>query len=68
MDLLEELDEELAPYDIDTLIVYSADDDFKAVAEKAQELREAGESVMVQREVPEKIRYRRLVDFDEIAN
>ena len=63
LDLLEELQEPRASYDVDVLILTDSDADPAHTAKIVGELTAGGECVSVQRAVPEKLRYRRLLDL-----
>jgi ATP phosphoribosyltransferase regulatory subunit len=52
-------------YDVDTLIVYDDSADIGALRASVRMLTESGKSVMAQRGVPEKLRYRQLLRFKE---
>ena len=52
-------------YDVDTLILYDEDADVGALSASIRMLTESGKSVMAQRSVPEKLRYRQLLRFKE---
>ena len=65
MDLLERLGGETRPYDVDTLLLYDEGADPLALAEAVAALADAGRSVMAQRAVPDKLKYRQLVRFGD---
>lgn len=52
-------------YDVDTLIIYDDSADIGALRASVRMLTESGKSVMAQRSVPEKLRYRQLLRFKE---
>jgi ATP phosphoribosyltransferase regulatory subunit len=52
-------------YDVDTLIIYDDSADIGALRASMRMLTESGKSVMAQRSVPEKLRYRQLLRFKE---
>ncbi len=52
-------------YDVDTLILYDDSADIGALRASVRMLTESGKSVMAQRSVPEKLRYRQLLRFKE---
>ena len=54
-----------AGYDVDILLLYGAQDDPAAVAAQARALAADGRSVRVERSVPQRLRYRKLVRFAE---
>ncbi len=64
MDLLERLDGGEHPYDVDTLLIYKDGDDAAALARTVRELTSQGKRVTAQKAVPEKLRYREIVQFD----
>ena len=64
MDLLERLGEGERPYDVDTLLIYKEGDDVAALARAVRGLTEQGKRVTAQKAVPEKLRYREIVQFD----
>ena len=64
MDLLERLDDAGRPYDVDTLMLYDDGADVAALARAVRTLTEAGKSVTVQKTIPEKLRYREIVQFN----
>lgn len=63
LDLLEALDEPDAGCDVDVLLLYNERNDPAAIIRKAEQIRAAGKSCSVQREIPEKLRYRELTDI-----
>ena len=67
MDLLERLDGEKDPYDVDTLLIYPENADVTAVSRAIRAIADAGRSVTAQRAIPEKLKYRHLVRFEEVA-
>lgn len=64
-DLLESVEGETMQYDVDTLLLYQAGEAPAAVRAAARTLLERGESVMVQKAIPGKLRYRRLCQLTE---
>ena len=64
MDLLERYLDAPEGYDTDILLLYSADVPLEAVRARAEELGRDGSRVMAQAEIPEGVRYRKLVRFD----
>ncbi len=64
LDQLERLEED-GEYDVDTLLLYSAQDDPSTVAERARTLLAEGRSVRMERSVPQGLRCRELVYFAE---
>jgi ATP phosphoribosyltransferase regulatory subunit len=61
MDMLERLDTSKKAYDVDVILLYDAGDDLNNVRNQAEAMIQSGSSVMVQRTVPENIRYRKLM-------
>lgn len=64
LDQLERLDEG-GEYDVDTLLLYSPQDDPAAVAERVRGLTAEGKSVRAERAVPQRLRVRELIRFSE---
>ncbi len=58
LDLLEGLAAPSADYDVDVLLLYTADTDVALIAQTVSELTLAGKTVSAQREIPKKLRYR----------
>ncbi len=50
-------------YDVDVLLVYGENDDVFALKKIADELKSNGESVLMQKEIPEDIKYKKLMKF-----
>ena len=67
LDLLEGLSDTAAGYDVDVLLLYSANTDTAKVTAAAEALRAEGKTVTVQRAVPERVRYREICDMREGA-
>ena len=65
MDLLERLGGEARPYDVDTVLLYDEGADAAALTDAVEALAASGDSVVAQKAVPEKLKYRRLVRFGE---
>lgn len=63
LDLLEQLTPAARGTDVDVLLLYADDTDTRAVADKVTALREAGLSVSAQKAIPEKLRFRELIDL-----
>jgi len=61
MDMLERFEQSRKPYDVDTVLLYDDEDDLKIVRMQAEQIIQSGSSVMVQRKVPDNIRYRKLL-------
>ena len=64
LDALERLGENDLAYDIDTLVLYDETADPAALGRAIEQLAADGESVLAQRTLPEKLRYRRLLKFN----
>ena len=64
LDALERLGEDALTYDVDTLVLYDATADPAALGTAIEQLSADGESVLAQRNLPDKLRYRRLLKFD----
>ena len=67
MDLLERLEDARRPYDVDTLLLYDEGADVAALARAVRTLTEQGKSVLAQKAIPAKLRYRELVRFAELG-
>ena len=50
-------------YDVDVLLIYGENDDVFALKKIAKELKENGESVLMQKEIPDGIKYKKLMKF-----
>lgn len=61
MDMLERLEDAPTEYDVDTLLLYDENSDLSAIQSHMKALTENGCSVMVQRQIPENIKYRCLL-------
>ena len=61
LDLLERLEDDDAKFDVDTVILYTVDDDMDALRGTVRMLTDAGQTVMAQKAVPEKLRYKQLL-------
>ncbi|MBQ7983013.1 MAG: ATP phosphoribosyltransferase regulatory subunit [Clostridia bacterium] len=61
LDMLEQLETDTRRYDVDTVILYSDGDDTDALRSTVRMLTESGQSVMAQKAIPEKIRYKQLL-------
>ncbi len=64
MDLLERLDKESRPYDVDVLLLYDASADVAALSQAVEVLTKDGSTVTAQRAIPDKLKYRKLVKFE----
>ena len=65
LDLLERLPGDKAPYDADTLLLYDAGCNMKALSTAVRELTASGSTVLVQKSVPDRLRFRRVAKFIE---
>ena len=61
LDLLEQLPASRKGFDVDVLLLYSADTDPKLLAQTAADLIAAGKTVSAQKAIPQRLRYRELV-------
>ena len=51
-------------YDVDVVVLYDENADLCQLKKAADEMTDKGESVLVVKSIPEKLRYRRLVEFN----
>ena len=65
LDMLERFNETEKEYDVDALILYDENSDIKALSDAVKMLSEGGKSVMAQKAVPAKIKYRQLLKVRE---
>lgn len=63
LDLLEALDASKTEYDVDYLLLYNDNNTIEQIIAKRDELSRNGNSVVAQRAIPSKLRYRELVDI-----
>ena len=63
MDALERLDTSVKAYDADILLLYGESADLSAVMQQAEVWRKQGSCVMVQREIPENMRFQKIYQF-----
>ena len=63
LDLLEGIEKEQKGYDVDVLLLYSDATDAQRVSQSVQELVNQGKSVSAQKAIPEKLRYKELIDI-----
>ena len=63
LDLLETLEGKSSPYDVDTLIIYDDKNDVSYIGEISDRLIKEGKSISVQKAIPEKLRYREVIDL-----
>ncbi len=61
LDLLEGLDTQKREYDVDTLLIYDESTSPSELIEHKNELMAQGKSVIAQRAIPEKLRYREII-------
>jgi len=65
MDLLERLEDTVRPYDVDTVLLYDDSADAARLCQAVRLLTDSGRSVLAQKAVPEKLRYRQLLRFED---
>lgn len=63
-DFLERLADDTKEYDVDTVILYDDASDLKTLADAVNMMRASGQSVMAQREVPSKLKYKQLLKMN----
>lgn len=63
LDMLECLAEEAREYDVDTLVLYTNNTDTSTLAKTVKDIAESGVSVIAQRSIPEKFRYKNLIEL-----
>ena len=68
LDLLEGMDKEKKEYDVDVLLLYNNATPTEKVAECVSDLVSKGCSVCSQKSIPEKLRYKTLIDLTKEAN
>lgn len=61
MDMLERLEQKKKAYDVDNLLLYDDGESLASIRAQVDALTKKGESVMVQRQIPENIRCKRLL-------
>lgn len=61
LDMLERMDQSRRSFDVDTVLLYEVGTPIAAIRAAAQRIQAEGESVMVQPDAPESIRYRKLM-------
>ena len=64
MDLINDYDTPLEGYDVDILLLYSKTASPDALFEAVQKLISQGYTVQTQRQIPAKLRYRKLMKFE----
>ena len=64
LSLLEDYETNVGSYDTDVLMLYDSSASPAALIEAIHELVEQGNTVQAQQRIPEKLRYRRLLEFD----
>ena len=62
---VEELYQERDEFDVDVVILYDDDADIKALYGTVKLLTDSGKTVMAQKSIPEKLRYKQLLRFKE---
>lgn len=67
LDLLEQLPQDRAEYDVDVLLVYDEGTDSRTVAETVQRLVREGKAVSAQKGIPEKLRCREILELGRQA-
>ncbi len=65
LDLLEGLDADIPPYDVDVLLLYDKTASPTTVASEVARLRDGGKTVSAQCAVPDRLRYATLINFKE---
>lgn len=65
LDMIERLDKSEQGYDVDSLILYDETSDLSAIADAVKLFSDNGKTVMVQKSIPEKIKYRQLLKIGE---
>lgn len=63
LDLLEELNDGGSEYDVDVLLVYDGNADPEQILKATDEITAAGKTVTVKKEIPERLRYKELIDM-----
>ena len=63
LDLICELCEETDEYDTDVFVLYDGGCDFAKLCKLVDELSENGERVMAQKQIPDRLKYKRLIKF-----
>ncbi|QHI73126.1 ATP phosphoribosyltransferase regulatory subunit [Aminipila terrae] len=65
LNLLQYLSYSREPYDIDVLLLYSTLTDVKVLTEAVKELHRGGQSVQVQKTIPQNLKYKKLVQIKD---
>lgn len=65
LDLLERLEQSEQNYDVDYVLLYDSKSDISALADAVKLFSADGKSVMVQKSIPEKIKYKQLLKLNE---
>ena len=63
LDLLSELEENFVDFDVDTLLLYDDETSAKELNEEKKKIINSGKSVLSVRSIPEKLRYREIIDI-----
>lgn len=67
LDLLEEIESDIKGYDVDVLLIYSNSTPTEKINEETQKQIDMGKSVSAQKSIPEKLRYKELIDISREA-
>ena len=67
LDLLETIQKNQKEYDVDVLLIYDGKTDIKSLNQTVENLIKDGKSVSVQKAIPNKLRYKELVDISKEA-
>ncbi|MEY8367205.1 ATP phosphoribosyltransferase regulatory subunit [Anaerovoracaceae bacterium 42-11] len=65
LDALDRLDSREKVYDFDVVFLYDEKSDLRFVMKEAKEMRDKGESVLLQRSIPAKMTYRKLLKLED---
>lgn len=65
LDMLEQFDDTYNEFDIDTLIVYDNKASLETINKTVNEIIDNGESVLVRNQIPEKLKYKKIVEIKE---
>ena len=65
MDLLERLSDGARPYDVDTVLLYDDGADVMSLTRAVRFLTDSGTAVCAMKRIPEKLRYRQLLRFED---
>lgn len=67
LDELERLSSDKKEFDADTVVIYNSDNDASEISKVVAEINEAGKSAAAFRQIPEKFRYRQIIDLTKEA-